>query len=165
MKHYKQLTYEQRCQIEVLKKSGFTQVEIRATVGVSQSTISRELARNTGLRGYRHKQAQKTAMARRESARRAAKMTLELALLINQKLAEKWSLEQISGWLLKEHRILLSHERIYQHVWSDKAEDGELYRNLRRHGRKYPKRSNGKTNRGQIKDRISIDDRSAVVDA
>lgn len=165
MKHYKQLTYEQRCQIEVLKKSGFTQAEIGAAVGVSQSTISRELARNTGLRGYRHKQAQKTAMTRREGARRAIKMTPELTLLINKKLAEKWSPEQISGWLLKEHLILLSHERIYQHVWVDKAEGGELYRNLRRHGRKHHKRSHGKTNRGQIKNRVSIDDRPAVVDA
>lgn len=165
MKHYKQLTYEQRCQIEVLKKSGFTQAEIAAAVGVSQSTISRELVRNSGLRGYRHKQAQRTAMARRESARRVTKMTPELTLLINKKLAEKWSPEQISGWLLREHQILLSHERIYQHVWADKADGGELYRNLRRHGRKYHKRSNGKTNRGQIKNRVSIDDRPAVVDA
>lgn len=165
MKHYKQLTYEQRCQIEVLKKSGFTQTEIAAAVGVSQSTISRELARNTGLRGYRHKQAQRTARARRENARRAITMTPGLILLINKKLAEKWSPEQISGWLLREHQILLSHERIYQHVWADKAEGGELYRNLRRHGKKYHKRSNGKTNRGQIKNRVSIDDRPAVVDA
>jgi transposase, IS30 family len=47
MTPYKQLIYEQRCQIEVLKKSDFTQKEISATVGVSQSTISRELRRNT----------------------------------------------------------------------------------------------------------------------
>ncbi|MFS1526179.1 helix-turn-helix domain-containing protein [Microbulbifer sp. 2304DJ12-6] len=55
MRHYKQLTYEQRCQIEAFKKSGFTQAEIAVALGVSQSTISRELARNSGQRGYRHK--------------------------------------------------------------------------------------------------------------
>lgn len=78
MKHYKQLTYEQRCQIEAYKKSGFTQAEIAAAIGVSQSTISRELARNTGQRGYRYNQAQRLADARRERTRRATKMTSEL---------------------------------------------------------------------------------------
>ncbi|MCU7921324.1 MAG: helix-turn-helix domain-containing protein [Candidatus Thiodiazotropha sp. (ex Dulcina madagascariensis)] len=51
MSDYKQLSYEQRCQIEVLKKSGMTQQEIADAVGTSQSSISRELKRNTGQRG------------------------------------------------------------------------------------------------------------------
>lgn len=164
MKHYKQLTYEQRCQIEAYKKSGFTQAEIATAVGVSQSTISRELARNTGRRGYRHKQAQEFALSRRESTKRATKMVPELIGLVEEKLTEKWSPEQISGWLLNEHLILLSHERIYLHVWADKARGGDLFKNLRRHGRKYHKRSNGKTNRGQIRNRVSIDERPVEVD-
>jgi IS30 family transposase len=64
-KRYQQLTSEQRCQISVLIKSGLSQREIAAAIGVSQSTISRELARNTGERGYRHKQAQSKAAVRR----------------------------------------------------------------------------------------------------
>ncbi len=59
IKTYKQLTYEQRCQIFALKKIGNTQQEIAGVAGVSQSAISREFKRNTGRRGYRHKQAQK----------------------------------------------------------------------------------------------------------
>jgi IS30 family transposase len=35
MKRYKQLTYEQRCQIEVLKKSEMSQRMIANVVGVS----------------------------------------------------------------------------------------------------------------------------------
>jgi IS30 family transposase len=45
MSNYKKLTYEQRCQIETLKKSKMTQQEIANVIGVSQSTISRELKR------------------------------------------------------------------------------------------------------------------------
>jgi IS30 family transposase len=164
MKHYKQLTYEQRCQIEAFKKSGFAQVEIAAVVGVSQSTISRELSRNTGQRGYRYKQAHNAALSRRKEAKKATKVTPHLIKLVESLLTEKWSPEQISGWLLKEHMILLSHECIYQHVWADKFSGGELFKNLRRHGRKYHKRSNGKTNRGQIKNRVSIEERPAEVD-
>ena len=58
MKTYKQLTYELRCQIYALKKTGLSQNKIARQLKVSQSTISRELSRNTGKRGYRIKQAQ-----------------------------------------------------------------------------------------------------------
>lgn len=164
MKRYKQLTYEQRCQIEVLKKRGDSQTAIAEAVGVSQSAISRELRRNTGQRGYRHKQAQRRTTERRQVACKAIKMTPDVITLVEQQLALKWSPEQISGWLTKEHGITLSHERIYQYIWQDKAHGGCLYRHLRRHGRRYHKRCNGKTSRGQIKNRISIDERPEVVE-
>ncbi|MDP0562429.1 MAG: helix-turn-helix domain-containing protein [Candidatus Endonucleobacter sp. (ex Gigantidas childressi)] len=65
-----QLAYEQRCQLSALKKSGCSQREIAEIIGTSLSTVSRELARNTGERGYRHRQAQgRTDSRRTESAR------------------------------------------------------------------------------------------------
>lgn len=164
MKRYKQLTYEQRCQIEVLKKRGDSQTSIAEALGVSQSSVSREVKRNKGQRGYRHKQAQRKATARRQGTCKALKMTAEVIALVECQLAKKWSPEQIAGWLEKEHGIALSHERIYQHIWLDKAQGGELYKHLRRHGRAYHKRCNGKTRRGQIKNRVSIDERPAVVE-
>jgi len=100
MTHYKQLTYAQRCQIEALKKSGLSQNKMVDIIGVNQFTISRELRRNRGLRGYRHKQAQRLAAERRHSANKAYKMTPELVRLIEDKLCEEqWSPDQISGWL------------------------------------------------------------------
>ena len=74
MGNCKQPTYKQRCQIEVLKKSGMTQQEIAAVVETSQSTISRELKRNRGQRGYRHKQAQSKTDERRHNAAKTLKM-------------------------------------------------------------------------------------------
>ena len=147
MSNYKQLTYEQRCQIEVLKKSGLKQEDIADAVGVSQSTISRELSRNKGLRGYRHKQAQAKADERRRTARKAIKMTDEVVDLIEKQLREQWSPEQVSGWLNETHGVSLSHERIYLHIWDDKRAGGDLYTHLRRQGKKYHKRCNGKTSR------------------
>jgi len=58
MSNYKQLNQAQRYQIEILKKAGKSQKEIAALLGVSESTISRELKRNQGKNGYRPKQAQ-----------------------------------------------------------------------------------------------------------
>ena len=75
MSNYKQLTYEQRCQIEVLNKSRMTQQEIANAIGTTQSTVSGELKRNTGKRGYRHKQAQGKTDERRRKATKALKMT------------------------------------------------------------------------------------------
>ncbi len=161
---YQQLTYEQRCQISVLKKKGCSQREIAEAVGTSQSTISRELSRNTGDRGYRHKQAQAKTEARCMDARAPTKMVPEMISLIESKLYAQWSPEQISGWLLWECGELISHETIYQHIWANKQAGGSLYTNLRRQGKKYDKRRNGKSTRGQIKNRIGIDDRPKVVE-
>jgi IS30 family transposase len=165
MRTYKQLTYEQRCQIEALNKSDLSQKAIAAIINVSQSCISRELSRNKGERGYRHNQAQQKAVTRRQLTAKPYKMTAELIDEIEDKLIVKWSPEQISGWLLVEQDICISHEAIYRHVWADKAAGGDLYKYLRRGTRKYKTRSsNGKTRSGQIKNRVSIDDRPIIVD-
>jgi IS30 family transposase len=77
---YRQLTYTQRCPITALKNTGHTQRDIAIVIGSSQPTISRELTRNTGLRGYRHKQAQTRAIQRREDAHRAIRITHDIII-------------------------------------------------------------------------------------
>lgn len=166
MRTYKQLTQEQRYYIFQLNKMDFTQAEIARQIGVNKSTISRELKRNTGQRGYRPKQAHKKAVERRKLASKAVKMTRALIEVIEEKLSQQqWSPEQISGWLLRENSIAISHERIYQHIWNDKKQGGDLYQYLRCQGKKYQKRrSNGKRSRGQIVNGVSIDKRPKLVD-
>jgi IS30 family transposase len=165
MKTYKQLTYEQRCQIYALKKIGMSQNKISKQLNVSQSTISRELSRNTGQRGYRIKQAQKLAEQRKLEASKAVKMTANIIGLIEAKIKEKWSPEQISGWLREERGISISYETIYQYIWSDKQSGGQLFRYLRRKGKAYQSRSKDKqAGRGFIKNRTSIDERPQVVE-
>lgn len=160
---YNQLAYEQRCQISVLIKSGMSQRAIASAIGVSQSTVSRELARNTGERGYRHKQAQAKAVERRYAAVKPTKMTPAMIRIIESKLRQEWSPVQIAGWLRVVRKQLISHESIYLHVWADKQNGGSLYTHLRQRGKKYDKRRNGKSTRGQIKNRVSIDDRPQIV--
>jgi transposase, IS30 family len=58
----------------------------------------------------------------------------------------------------------VSPERIYQYIWTDKKQGGELYLHLRRKGRKYRKRGNKKDTRGIIKNRIGIEQRPKIVD-
>jgi IS30 family transposase len=91
-------------------------------------------------------------------------MTAELIDILEDCLYQKWSPEQISGWLLDTEGIALSYERIYQHVWQDKKACGDLHKHLRRQARPYQRRgSNGKTSRGQIINCVSIDKRPASV--
>ena len=61
----------------------------------------------------------------------------------------RWSPEQISGWL-SEQGIKLSHERIYQMIWDDKRDGGNLWRSLRRRGKRYNKRAGKNAGRGLI---------------
>ncbi|MDP0589841.1 MAG: IS30 family transposase [Candidatus Endonucleobacter bathymodioli] len=132
-------------------------------IGVSQPTVSREPARNTGDRGYRHKQAQAKAIQQRQTAVKPTKMTPPMIIVIEAKLRIEWSPEQVSGWLLDDQEKLISHETIYRHIWDDKQAGGDLYTHLRRR-KKYDKRRNGKSTRGQIKNRVIIDERPSIVD-
>jgi IS30 family transposase len=164
MKPYKQLTYDLRCQIYVLKQEGYSQQAIADAVSVNQSTISRELRRNKGKRGYRHKQAHNKSCERRKSATKRHKMTPDNIALIEARLRQEWSPEQISGWLNKEHNILISLESIYLHVWDDKHKGGDLYKHLRHRVKGYRSRKNSASSRGKIKNRVSIQERPAEVD-
>jgi IS30 family transposase len=162
LKNYSQLTQGLRYQIEILKKAGKNQKGIAELVNVSGSTICRELQRNTGKRGYRPKQAQRKAETRRKLAVKPLKMTLAVIDLIQAKLSINWSPEQISGWLKVEQDLFISHERIYQPIWADKLKGGFLYKTLRHSGKKR-KQYGSKDKRGQIRNRVSIDDRPMIV--
>ena len=89
---------------------------------------------NRGQRGYRFKQAEAKAQARHAIRKRPRKLTAPLRRKIEAKLRQmRWSPEQISGWRF-EQGIKLSHERIYQMIWQDKRDGGDLWRSLRRRG-------------------------------
>ena len=163
MSHYKQLDQAQRYQIAILKKAGKNQKEMAELLSVSPGTICRELQRNKGKKGYRPKQAQFKADQRRQQAAKALKMTAIVIVLIEGMIVLDWSPEQISGVLKEEHGIAISHERIYQHIWADKLHGGTLYKHLRQSGKKRKKQYGSKDKRGQIRNRISIDDRPAIV--
>jgi len=161
---YKQLTYEQRVELKAYLKVGRRYSEIAALLGVHRSTVWREVHRNRGLRGYRARQAHERALDRRVQARKRKRFTEPLKQQVRQLLLKKWSPEQISGWLKNNQRPWVSHETIYQFVYEDKEQGGQLYTHLRRQRKKRRKRCKTSDRRGQIPNRVSIDFRDAVVD-
>jgi IS30 family transposase len=157
---YHQLTQEQRYQIYALKKTGHSGSEIADVIGVHKSTVSRELRRNRGGRGYRPQQAHKLALERRPKAN--LKITNETWALVEKLLRQEWSPEQISGRLKKEQTVCISHEWIYQHVLADKHTGGDLYKHLRCQKQRR-KRYGTYNRRGKLLNCRSIEERPAIV--
>jgi IS30 family transposase len=159
---YKQLAREQRYQIYALMKAGLSQTAIARIIGVHKSTISREMRRNRGLRGYRPKQAHRFAEHRRAKAAKP-RISSETWSLVVFLLRDDWSPEQISGWLAKEYRLRVSHESIYLFILKNKRQGGNLHLHLR--CRRQRRKRYGSTNsRGQLVNRVSIEKRPAIVE-
>ena len=101
MGDYRQLTQEQRYAIYTLLRTGHNQTEFAAGIGVHKSTVSRELSRNKGWRGYRHKQAHDLAKSRRKEKVRP-RIDAGTWAFIERLIQKEWSPEQISGWMKNE---------------------------------------------------------------
>ena len=157
---YTQLASEERHYIAISLKKGDSIRQIARDMDRSHTTISREIIRNTGNRGYRYQQAQNKATARHESKAKAVKMNDTLKSKITTYLEQDWSPEQISGRLKQVDGICLHHETIYRFILSDKQQNGRLYKQLRHQGKKYRKRYGYSNNRTGIPNRVDIDERS-----
>lgn len=156
-KGYHHVTRDIRSQIYALKASGLSLRGIAKIVDRDVSTISREIKRNTGNRGYRYKQAEQKAVERRQKASsQPKKLTPEVLTYIENGIRERWSPEQVAGRLKLEKEISVSHETIYRHIWSNKRRGGNLYQHLRHSGKKYNKRSKASAGRGCIPNRVDI---------
>lgn len=164
MKYYSQLTQEQRYHISGLIKAKNTQTRIADEVGVHKSTISREIRRNSGGKGYQPKQAFQFALDKRQQAKKHIKFTTEIKAVVTEKIRLDWSPDQISGYLKANHIADMSHERIYQFLLADKKSGGMLYTHLRHAGKKRKKRYGSKDRRGEIKNRVSISERAKIVE-
>ena len=85
---YKHLTSEQRYTIEVLLRQQKSRKEISQTIGVSQSTLCREIKRNSGQRGYHYHQAHVKAADRQRRLQNYRNLTIEIRGFIRTKMTE-----------------------------------------------------------------------------
>ncbi len=165
---YKHLTIEERYHIAALKKANFSQKEISNELGVSESTISRELKRNcsTQIKSYSANNAHKVSASRRRYASQKSNLKLDRKSknIIIEYIKKDWSPEQISKRLKVENKLDISHTRIYQFIYADKQKGGELYTHLRFHHTGHRRAKYGCKYNGGIKDRKSISQRPDIVD-
>ena len=160
---YKQLTKVQRYEIYLGKKRKWSASRIAREIGVSTSTVTREIKRNSGDNGeYVWFRAQERADRRKHGLQGNHRKPYELWWRVERMMEEDWSPSQIAGVLRKEG-IRICKQTIYNHVHADPS--GRLIRHLP-HELKYRKRVRAlrPTKATNIANRTSIHDRPAEAD-
>lgn len=137
------------------------------------STVSREINRNGGIAKYRAISADRQTWIRAKRPKKS-KLQINVGLndIITDKLSNKWSPEQISGYLKRAYpndlTMHISHESIYKTLYIQSR--GHLKKELLKHLRtqrvmRQSKQFNTKGNaRGGIIDAVSIHDRPKDID-
>jgi IS30 family transposase len=143
------------------------------SLGRAPSTISREIGRNGGRGRYRATKADQTAWDRAKRPKTCKLVgNYALSLIVASKLKQRWSPEQIAGWLKKtypeDENYQVSHEIIYRslYVQARGALKKELIKHLRtkRSMRRSRHGNRGGEGQGQIKDMVRISERPASVE-
>jgi IS30 family transposase len=163
---YTQITAAERYTLGLLRQHGYTAAAIARMLGRHRSTISREVRRNATRydRGYRPQLADWYARSRRSRSRRNQRFVAADWAHVHIKLRERWSPEQIAGRFRCDHRLRISHETIYRHIWADKRAGGTLHTYLRG-GRKHCRKRYGSyDSRGRLAGKRPITTRPAIVE-
>jgi IS30 family transposase len=157
--HYTHLSQAERYQICALLRANHSIRKIAALIDRSISTVSREIARNSGQRGYRAKQANLLSIERSICSRNAAWIDPYLLRQVELFLNFEHSPEQIAA------RLGISHQSIYAHIKADRQAGGQLWRKLRCANKRRKRYGTGISRAGQIPNKRSIKLRNPAIEA
>ena len=163
MSHHHFSTTE-RSEIAILLKKSYSHHDIANTLGCSQSSVSREIRRNSVHGIYEPRKAKQKARVRRTHSKYQGMKVRErpdLQWYIIDKLEQQWTPEEISGRLHEEdtHISYISAKGIYKWLYSV---HGQQYCSLLPKQRLKPKRRREKkAKREMIPHRIGIEKRHA----
>src|SRR5574344_726568 len=165
---YKQFTIEERDMLQVLQSMDVPLWAIARFIAKNTSSVYREISRNSASGLYLSHKAQKITEKRRSNSREKPKIgNVQLMTEVMNRIKKDHSPEQIAGRLRLEYpndkNWQVSHETIYQYVYSRVTQEPELRNHLRQGQKKRRKRLSGKDKRGVIPNRTFIDDRPAIV--
>ena len=172
---YWRLTNREREEISRSCALGIPQADIAIMLHRHPSTVSREIARNSGRAGYRAFSA-RTRAKRSASARRGGKSRLaqedQLRALVIAGLRKCWSPREIVIRMKKEYPLdmtmRISHEAIYRYIYvlPRGRLKAILVKGLRQERAYRRKRKNGDHDeqRGKIADMLSIEERPKEVE-
>jgi IS30 family transposase len=138
-------------------KSAHNITQIADLLGRSKSTISPNLRRNAGGQCNRTQQACELSKQRARS-RNAALVATWLKDQAIALLQMQWSPERVAGTLT------VSHEKLYQYVYADKAHGGTSVEESALSKAKENANANGRDRRGQIPNRRPLSERLAYVE-
>ena len=162
---YTHLTQAERYQIYALRLHGISIASIATTLQRSASTIYRELKRNSAhVIGYQPAIGHALARKRQCDRRNARQISLAQWQHVYAYLRLELSPQQVSGRLKLEKALGVSHERIYQRIYQDKDQGGDLVKFLRCQKTRRKRYASGQDRRGVLKNRIGIEQRPVIVD-
>lgn len=153
-----------------------SQATIARRLGRDPGTISREIARNSGVSGYRAFSAGRSAHASASSRRHGTQRLMHenrLRMYVLAGLRRRWSPREIVRYMKVEYPLdmtmRISHEAIYQYIYV--LPRGSLKKELvlaLRQERKYRRKKGGRKGtseekRGKITDMLSIEERPSEV--
>ena len=167
MSKYKHLEEKDRQIISRMLEADKTIREIGEVLGVHYSTISREIKRNSSIvkdgntERYKPKLAQLFSDRRKSIKPKHTKLTNEMRRTIERYIEQSYSPDVIAGRLKLEGKDWVSHETIYQYIYK-KA--NHLYTYLARSHRKRLRRNGKYSNRGQIPNRVFIEERPSIIE-
>lgn len=162
---YRQITFEERYTVGLLRQQGLSPAAIARTLGRHRSTIGREVRRNRAHSDgtYRSQLADWYARSRRSRSRRNRQFTPTEWAQIQELLREDWSPDQVAGWLRRFRLLSISHETIYRYIWADKRGGGTLFQHLRSARKQRRKRYGHYDSRGRLAGKRSITERPPSV--
>ena len=159
----KHLTFTQRYSIEAMLRAKVKKKDIWSSLNIPESTFYRELKRNSKKTSYSAEYAQMLATERKRDQHMKTHLTDSMINLITTKLFLYWSPEQIVGWCKTNLIEMVSHTKIYHYIKEDKITGGRLHSYLR-HQKRYKKKYGRSNSRGQIPDRVPIEQRPKIVE-
>lgn len=155
--------------LSALRKQGLAVAAIAKALGRHRSTVYREVERNSRwcnydqLYSYQPARAQQKVRVRTKKARRNKRYDHTDFLLVEALLKLHWSPEQIVGYFRYKGYPVMSHETIYQHIWTDKIQGGNLWQYLRQSPKIRRKRYRSKDSRGRVAAKRHISERPELV--
>jgi IS30 family transposase len=163
---YRQITSEERYTIAALRSMGLNHSAIARRLGRHRSTVMREVRRNSSRwdGSYRPSKAIERTNGRRSRSRRNQHFSRADFAVVERLLKEDWSPDQISGSLHRHGGLSISYETIYNHIWRNKEDGGELYRHLRCSPKLRRKRHNSYDSRGRLAGKRHISERPSYVE-
>ncbi len=156
---YTHLSQAERYQICALLRAKHSIRQIAALINRHISTVSREIARNSGQRGYRAKQADALCQQRSIGSRNGVWIERCMWKQVAVFLDFEHSPEQIAA------RLGISHQSIYAHIMADRHAGGQLWRKLRCSNKRRKRYGTGVSRQGQIPNRRSIKLRDPAIES
>ncbi len=162
--HFKQ---NERDEIAILLKKGYSLRNIGHALGRNPSSVSREINRNLVNGIYDSKKAKYKAYIRRQKSKYQGmkiRESFELEEYVEAKMKSYWTPEQIAGRLKFERgETIISAKSIYEYVYSPYGQHLTNFLTYRQTRKRHGATKRRSWNSGGIKNRVFIDDRPDIV--